>query len=310
MEKPKVGVLMSTYNGEKYIKQQIESILGQLEVEIFLYIRDDGSSDLTLNIIKEFIKKNNNIILYKEDNIGVGNSFMKLIYSVPNIYEFYSFSDQDDIWNNDKLISGIKKLKENPQKLLYASNQECINSFGDSLGLRYQKGRYIHKNAVAVLEQNMLAGCTFILTKEFKIKLANPNARPSNQLLQKRIHDVWVINVAALTNGIIYDEESHMLYRQHENNVFGAYSYGLKFDINQKIEKLYSKDKRNGRSILGRELCKCFQKETINMHIHQACIEPQKISSKIVFLKNIKELRKYTKETLIGLSFKIIFNLF
>lgn len=310
MKKPKVCVLMSTYNGEKYLKQQIDSILSQLEVEVSLYIRDDGSNDSTLNIIKEIMKKSKNITLYKEDNIGVGNSFMELMYKVPNTYEFYSFSDQDDIWDKDKLISGIKKLNENQKKILYASNQTCITSSGESLGLRYKKGADVHTTAIAVLEQNMLAGCTYIFRKELKIKLAAPNARPSNILLQKRIHDVWVINVAALTNGVIYDEESHMLYRQHENNVFGAYAYGLRYDIKQKIEKLQSRNKRNGRSTLGRELCKCFQEETQNLHIHKACINPNDFSNKMILFKNIKELKKYTKETFIGLMLKILFDLF
>ena len=76
----KVAVLMSSYNGQKYIRDQIESILNQQDVKVDLYIRDDGSSDDTLNIIKEYKE----ITLYQGKNIGVGNSFMELLYSVPD----------------------------------------------------------------------------------------------------------------------------------------------------------------------------------------------------------------------------------
>lgn len=93
----KVAVLLSTYNGSKYIKEQIDSILSQEGVNIDIYIRDDESTDETVNIIYEY--KSNNIFLTEGKNIGVGNSFMELLYSVPEIYDYYAFADQDDIWS-------------------------------------------------------------------------------------------------------------------------------------------------------------------------------------------------------------------
>lgn len=93
----KVIVLMSTYNGEKYLKEQIDSILNQVKVEVFLMIRDDGSSDNTIAILKEYERQNRNIKIIKGKNIGVGNSFMQLLYNSAEA-EYYAFADQDDVW--------------------------------------------------------------------------------------------------------------------------------------------------------------------------------------------------------------------
>lgn len=102
-----VAVLMSTYNGEKYIKEQIESILGQENVSVEIFIRDDGSIDHTVDIVEKY----DNINIIRGENIGVGNSFMELVYKVPNSFEFYAFADQDDIWLNNKMEKGIEKIR-------------------------------------------------------------------------------------------------------------------------------------------------------------------------------------------------------
>lgn len=110
MSKPTVSVLMSTYNGAKYIREQIDSILNQKDVNVELLIRDDGSSDNTAEICKEYQKKNTNIRFYQGENIGVGKSFMELLKKAPEA-DYYSFSDQDDVWLEDKLSRAVKMIK-------------------------------------------------------------------------------------------------------------------------------------------------------------------------------------------------------
>ena len=95
---------MSTYNGEKYLSQQIDSILNQKEIDVHLFIRDDGSYDNTWKLLEEYKQKYEKINIISAKNVGVGNSFMNLLYSVPNIYDYYAFSDQDDIWEPNKII--------------------------------------------------------------------------------------------------------------------------------------------------------------------------------------------------------------
>jgi len=305
-----VCVLMSAYNGEKYINEQIESIIRQTGVSWTLYIRDDGSKDSTIDIIKKYESKHENIFVSYGNNIGVAKSFMELIYHAPDIYDYYAFADQDDIWDSDKLKAAVDVLSANPKKTLYASNQECVDENGKHIRMRYTESQDIHTDSISVLEQNMLAGCTFVFTKQLKKLLSEVSRRPGDKVLAQRIHDVWVINVAALKEGVIYDPSSYMKYRQHSDNVVGADSFGLLYDIKQKFNKLFNKDDRNGRSLLGAELCRCFPKETDKNEIMQACINAKAMKNKKILLNNIDLLCRYSGETHIGLGLKIMLNLF
>ena len=104
-EKPeKIAVLMSTYNGEEFLRDQIESILNQEKVNVTLYVRDDGSSDRTVEILSSY-EEQGKLKLICGKNCGVGNSFMHLLYTSDQDFDFYAFSDQDDIWLPDKLYS-------------------------------------------------------------------------------------------------------------------------------------------------------------------------------------------------------------
>ena len=96
----KVIVLMSTYNGEKYIKQQVDSILNQENVSVELVVRDDGSNDNTISILKEY-EKAGKLIWYTGDNKGAAYSFFDLMEYAKNRYDdycYFALSDQDDIW--------------------------------------------------------------------------------------------------------------------------------------------------------------------------------------------------------------------
>ena len=109
-ETPSVCVMMSTYNGQRFLREQIDSILNQKDVQVFLWIRDDGSTDDTVEIVEDYMNRANNIFLIKGRNIGLGCSFMELIYQTPDTYTYYAFSDQDDIWLEDKLSTGVRML--------------------------------------------------------------------------------------------------------------------------------------------------------------------------------------------------------
>ena len=113
-----VAVIMSTYNGERYIREQIESILNQKKVSVLLFIRDDGSKDNTRKIIKEYCTNYRNVIWIdelKKENLGVRDSFLRSLTFVyknyPDIH-YFSFSDQDDYWMEDKLFEGVCRLEK------------------------------------------------------------------------------------------------------------------------------------------------------------------------------------------------------
>ena len=139
-----VAVIMSTYNGEKYLGEQIDSILNQKDLEVTLFVRDDGSSDGTKNILEKYARDNGKIHINFGVNAGVGNSFMNALYSVPDTFDYYAFADQDDIWLENKLFQAVKALQESG-KMLYASNQENTDKDGNSLGLRYKEDALINQ---------------------------------------------------------------------------------------------------------------------------------------------------------------------
>lgn len=131
----KVNVMISTYNGEKYIKEQIDSILSQSYPEVSIYVRDDGSKDATLSILQEYERKGK-ITLFSGNNIGYGKSFLTLLQFMPK-EEYYAFCDQDDIWCSDKLESAVHWLDKEKGAAMYHGSfyntneqMEIIDTYG------------------------------------------------------------------------------------------------------------------------------------------------------------------------------------
>lgn len=304
----RVGILLSSYNGEKYISQQIDSILAQEEVEVALYVRDDGSTDKTIDIVGDYQSNHDNIVLIKGDNIGVGPSFMELVYTAAEDFDYYAFADQDDIWDADKLSGAIRVL-EDSGKMLYTSNQMCIDAQGNELGMRYGENEKVNTKFLEVFACNMLAGCTMVFTKELKQLLSQESRRPDNELLKCRIHDVWVINIAALYDSVVYDVKSHMQYRQHENNVVGAYSGGVKRELQNKINKLNNKESRNGRSRLAKEIVDKFSDVQMPEIIVRSA-NPKTMKNKLYLLMNMNSIISNSGEAKVGLALKLLFGLY
>ena len=302
-----VAVLMSTYNGEKYLSEQIDSILSQKDVNIHLYIRDDGSYDNTINIILDCKKKYDNITLYKENNIGVGNSFMELLYKVPDTYDYYAFSDQDDIWLDNKVINAIKLLNISNKKL-YASNQTLIDKYCNIIKNRYKHDIKLHFKPIEILFSNDLPGCTMVFDNDFYHILINKEHRPNKEILEIRIHDVWVAIVASLFDEIIYDNNSYIFYRQHEDNVVGAYKDNIFKKFYIKFNKLVNIKNRNPRSRLAKELLLRFNSLVKQDVLLYASAKSDVFIYKKVLFKNIKYLSSINNEHLISLLLKLIFN--
>lgn len=307
---PTAAVLMSTYNGEKYLREQIQSILSQEEVEVSLFIRDDGSSDSTRSLLIEFASRFPSIHVFHAQNVGVGNSFYQLLYQVPDSYDYYAFADQDDIWKPDKLAAAIRKLEETGASL-YASNQECIDAAGNRIALRYEPDRVMHLDPVSIVLKNNLAGCTMVFPNAFFKTLTAPDHRPSADILKIRIHDVWTALAASLADGICYDNQSHIEYRQHERNVVGAYEkHDILTEVQKKIRKLREKNNRNGRSRLAREAVEKFGMSLQENGLLTACAYADTFENKVTITRNMDMIRSMTGETPIGLLLKIWLGLF
>lgn len=257
--KPTVAVLMSTYNGEKYISEQIDSILSQKDVNIKLYIRDDGSYDRTISIIQQYNTLDNVELIVDGENVGPGNSFMRLLYNYAGLegVEFFAFADQDDIWFSNKIAVAVEKLGDCKQAKLYCSNQNIFKN-GMDCGLRYTEPQDI--TLIGHITKNTIAGCTFVFTKKLA-KIIAESRHVDEELLKYRLHDAWVILVAICCGKVFYDEKSYMNYRIHNANVVGLRKESrlVKLKKLNRLINLKRKDK-NIRMRTTEQLLLCYPK--------------------------------------------------
>lgn len=216
----KVQVLMSTYNGEKYLKGQIDSILSQEDVEVNLLIRDDGSTDKTISILENITKQNENVRYYIGENIGSAKSFMDLVNQSKEA-DYYAFADQDDIWNSKKIISAIEKIENDRNKpSLYISALEVVDEKLSTIEIKKVSGNFCFEGEIA---KNFATGCTMVFNKKLCdiIKIYSPS--------YIIMHDSWITRVCyAIGGNVFIDENTYIKYRQHENNVVGYNDEGFK----------------------------------------------------------------------------------
>lgn len=300
----RVAVLMSTYNGEKFLQEQIESILSQKDVELTLYIRDDGSLDRTIDIIDDYNKKHPNICFTKGNNVGVGNSFMQLVYKAPTDYDYYAFADQDDIWLSEKLSKAISILKKKNTPYLYCSNQSLVDKELNSLGKRYKQTP--DTSYMQILCNNKITGCTMVWNNALNTLIRDENRRPDSALLRNRIHDVWVAMVASVVGEIYFDMDSYIKYRQHDNNVVGARKKTLYNDITEKIGKLFNPNERNGRSLLAKAIYRLYGEYIAEQEV----LIDSAYYNKIALVKDVSIIARYSGETYFGLILKVLLGLY
>ena len=300
----KVTVLLSTYNGEKYLKEQLDSIFAQTDVEVSVLARDDGSNDGTKKLLSGYEK----VKLIRGSNMGVGNSFMNLVYAAEDDSEYYAFADQDDFWEPEKLSEAINLLKEQ-EKQLYVSNQTPVDKhLREITPLRFDNAPDL--SPLSIMSENPVAGCTMVFSREFRDTLADVVHRPTAGLLKKRIHDVWVDMVGAVTGEVIYDHRSFIKYRQHENNVVGTKKSSPLDILRNQIKKFKNPELRNGRSALAREIVEKFPEEAAKEPLLKTCAYAGKFSNKIKLLKNAGKLRSYTGEGKAGFALKVLLGYF
>lgn len=195
-----VVVMMSSYNGEKYIEEQVKSIFEQEQVDVTLYIRDDNSTDNTKAILNRLLIKYDQLVVSFGDDLGAAISFMQLIEETTIIASYYALADQDDIWEPRKLVTAINMLKTNSNFLLYASNQKLVNAENVFIKNRYSFNPPV--DIFNIVDKNYLAGCTMVLKKELMVQIKDK--KPSNNLVKERMHDTWIAAVAACLGHLIF----------------------------------------------------------------------------------------------------------
>lgn len=259
-----VLVLLSTFNGEKYIEEQLNSLYRQKGIDLHILIRDDGSTDSTVKIINEFAIKYKNTKVLIENNIGCALSFNRLVeYAVTKIpaFDYYAFCDQDDVWDDDKLYCAVEHLEchtKNPLQL-YTSSYRVVD---DKLNFKYiQRFKYKHTLGESLITINTM-GCTQVFTRallEYSLKRIHIKGL---NMIDMPNHDGWLYLTAIVNDAYVYyDEEPHIKYRQHRFNVVGAYQSSF---INRLKRTVKGK---NLRSNISKILFEAF--DDINEHHQQ-----------------------------------------
>lgn len=254
-----VTIILSTYNGEQYLRPLLDSVLAEDtrdgELTISLFVRDDGSKDGTVEILKEYADKGLLTLAdYGKENVGFAKSFSWLINHAPQS-DYYAFCDQDDIWLPHKISNAITVLeKENSDiPLLYSTNLIVV----DKNLKEITRDTHIHmsRNSPYQFEENILQnntyGCTIVINDTLR-KLYN--RVPDDEV---RAHDYLLTVLATGLGKFIFDENPQLLYRQHNNNAIGFYKGSLR-NIIRSAKFMFQYDLKNAK-LQNVKICKmCF----------------------------------------------------
>ena len=227
-----VAVLLAAYNGAKFIKPQILSILSSsLEIPLSITIGLDPSTDNTHEVIGSIGSDSIFMVCHESPSGGAKHNFARLVEHallLPDRY--YAFSDQDDVWDPDRLALGIKLLKEYESRLgdkvplLVFSDSRVVDEDLKVISTSFMKAEKLDPFAVEsfnrLIIQNVGQGCTFLFNRAL-LELAAPVPGSA------RMHDHWLILVASAFGKILYVDRPLLSYRQHSNNVVGAAGYGF-----------------------------------------------------------------------------------
>lgn len=233
-----ITILMSTYNGERFLRQQIDSILNQQDVQLRLIVRDDGSSDGTVGILEEYQNKGK-LKYYTGKNLGTALSFIQLLKDSPES-DYYAFSDQDDVWEKDK-VSRALSLLENHKTIatipfLYAGSFRMTDQ--NLNVIPGGESHYTTQTFSNAIVYSCCTGCTMVFNKPLR-DLLKSRPLPQNILM----HDDWVHKVCLAVGGnVLFDSEPKIFYRQHGDNVDGGIH-----SFKDKIQKVWNERKSRTR---------------------------------------------------------------
>lgn len=312
---PRILVMMSTYNGERYLAEQLQSIYGQIGVDIHILVRDDGSLDDTITILEQFRKEKGCMTILSDQNLGASYSFYELIrYATEEMpgFQYYAFSDQDDVWFPDKLESAVKLMErsEGNYQMAY-SDWQPTDAALHPINLHQKKEMgSIGANIVS----NHIAGCTQVFNRALLEKLNIINSQEAKDKLGRPTfyHDSWLSAVSyALGADIFHDSSARMYYRQHGANVIGAGKEGY---INQLLIRIkrYLQRSDHSKSMKCEYLQLCLWDDVVddNKFFVDLCANYRKRFVKRLRLLCCRKLYEYGIEENIGAFFLVLTNKF
>lgn len=213
----KALVLISTYNGEQYIDQQIKSVIEQTHNHVDILIRDDGSTDQTSVKLSQWTKQTDRITLIKSNNVGVVSSFMHLIQEASDDYDYYCFCDQDDVWLPNKVNNAVTMLAEYQIPAMVCTATQMVDTELNMLNIwPYEPSKPISFNNAVI--ENIAVGATITFNKGAMKLLKDKNIDPSKLIM----HDWWVYLVVSAFGVVLFDPNPSIFYRQHTSNLVGG----------------------------------------------------------------------------------------
>lgn len=287
----RVQILLSTYNGEQYLREQLNSLLSLDNLDIIkVLIRDDGSQDGTIKILEEFEKRYGFEVI-RGKNIGLNNSFFELYQLADRECEYFATCDQDDVWLKDKIARAVSTLDKysKEQPLLYATTSLVADHELNPIGLTaVPKKDLSFYNAMT---QNLLPGHTQVFNRCALDLLKKP------KLLS--IYDWWIYLLVSATGTVIFEKEPSVVYRQHGNNVVGCEKNKIKLLL-ARCRRCLRNDNEIGKQLKGfymsyqKEIPNVYRKELKSFLEHQSSLKKRFI---YIFISKI--YRQTIIETLI-----------
>ncbi len=246
-----IAILLATYNGEQYLRQQLDSLLGQTFKDIHLYVRDDGSTDTTPQIIREYARRHLNITVLEEGEKNMGSkwNFEHLLRAAHA--DYYMFCDQDDVWLPNKIELSLLKMRQMEEyygdiPLLVHTDLMVVDNKMKVMAKSFWKYSYlspqlVDRNIYYMGISNSVTGCTILMNEK-----AKKASLPFHQHVL--MHDAWVALCVMKYGKINYIETPTVLYRQHGNNVLGAIKY--RFSLREKLCSLGTVYRENKKKYL------------------------------------------------------------
>lgn len=213
----KIVVVMSTYNGEQYLQEQIDSIIGQQGCEVSLLVRDDGSSDNTIHILREY-ERQGKLKCIQGENKRPARSFLTALMQAEDA-DYYAFADQDDIWEAEKLKNAVEWLdRENVNTPnLYCCNLTPVDSNGRIIQDKLLPEKIVTDYQEVLIRSPHIFGCTMVFNRAMRDYILQ---RPLPQYAL--MHDMWLVLIASALGVIVYNDKPYIRYRQHGHNCIGA----------------------------------------------------------------------------------------
>jgi glycosyltransferase involved in cell wall biosynthesis len=233
---PTVAIVMSAYNAERYLAEQIDSILSQHGAQMRLYVRDDGSTDGTAALLDAYAQRDFRLRYQRGSNLGAGQSFLQAIADCPFDARYYGFADADDVWLPDKIEYSIALLEEliasleSPRTPAAICTRlrvvdQALQPIGQTpvprIGLRFDNA----------LVDTVTSGASMLMNPAAFELLRS--ARPAKVVM----HDAWAYLVLSAFGALRFGERPTILYRQHATNVVGT-SFGWKRLLGIRLRRL------------------------------------------------------------------------